>query len=110
MRLIVHRLQIVARDVHRTTLAHATQHDRRTPRNTTVARHATSAADLTAQSGGSRDRPARPGRSWSTIPTPSAINELYGRAAPSPGHVWFAGISYKANGDEAPAVLSTSNG
>jgi len=50
------------------------------------------------------------GSAWSTTPTPSGINELYGAAVLSPGRAWFAGISYKSNGDEVPAVLSTSNG
>ncbi len=50
------------------------------------------------------------GSAWSTTPTLSGINELYGGAALSPGRAWFAGISYESNGDEVPAVLSTSNG
>jgi hypothetical protein len=50
------------------------------------------------------------GTTWSTTATPSTFNAFSGGAALAPGHVWFAGISYLSNGDEVPAVLSTSNG
>ncbi|MGO9752083.1 MAG: hypothetical protein ACLP8S_04135 [Solirubrobacteraceae bacterium] len=50
------------------------------------------------------------GSAWSTTTAPSGINELYGSAALPPGRAWFAGISYESNGEELPAVLSTSNG
>ncbi len=49
------------------------------------------------------------GSAWSTTPTLSTFNAFSGAAALA-GHVWFAGISYLSNGDEVPAILSTSNG
>jgi len=50
------------------------------------------------------------GSSWSTTATPSGIDEFNGGAALTPGSIWFAGIAYKSNGDEVPAVLSTTDG
>ena len=51
------------------------------------------------------------GSGWTTTPVPSGFDAPSGGGVGvAPGHIWFAGTAYQSNGDEVPAVLSTSNG